>query len=118
MFIDQLSAYHPPIQGFKVGQHPLIKDLFRGAFNTRPPQPKYADTWEVNSFLQAIIYMGENEDLPLNQLSHKLAMLMALVSASRCQEIASLDIQLMNDLGDKVTFDIASPKDPANLTKE
>ena len=107
VYRSALSAYHPPIQGFKVGQHPLIKDLLRGAFNTRPPQPKYADTWEVNAVLQAIIDMGENEDLPLNQLSHKLAMLMALVSASRCQEIASLDIQLMNDFGDKVTFDIA-----------
>ena len=32
---------------------------------------------------------------------------MALVSASRCQEIASLGIQVMDDLGDKVTFDIA-----------
>ena len=86
VYRSALSAYHPPIQGFKVGQHPLIKYVLRGAFSTRPLQPKYADTWEVNSALQAIIDMGENEDLPFNQLSHKLAMLMSLVSASICQK--------------------------------
>ena len=40
VYRSSLSAYHPPIQGFKVGQHPLIKDLLRGGLNTRPPKPK------------------------------------------------------------------------------
>ena len=30
---SEISAYHPPIEGYKVGQHPLIIDLMRGAFN-------------------------------------------------------------------------------------
>ena len=43
-----LSAYHPDIEGHKVGQHPLIRQLLKGAFNKNPPQPRYSGTWDVN----------------------------------------------------------------------
>ena len=39
-----ISAYHPPVEGFQVGQHPLIMRLLKGAFNKKPPQPRYTQT--------------------------------------------------------------------------
>ena len=48
----------------------------------------------------------DNEDLSLIDLTHKLAMLMALVSASRSHEIHALKLSFMKDFGDRVEFDI------------
>ena len=39
VYRSALSTHHPEIDGFKVGQHPLIIKLMKGAFNTRPPRP-------------------------------------------------------------------------------
>ena len=36
-----ISAFHPKIEGFPVGQHPLVCNLLAGIFNERPPQPRY-----------------------------------------------------------------------------
>ena len=106
VYRSALSAYHPMIDGYKVGQHPLVRDLLRGAFNTRPPRPKYAETWDVDSVLRGLIEWGPNGQLSLSQLTHKLAMLMALVSAGRCHELNNLEIPMMQDFGDKVIFRI------------
>ena len=35
-----ISAYHPKIDNFPVGQHLLVCKLLAGIFNERPPQPK------------------------------------------------------------------------------
>ena len=41
-----LSAYrssvHDKIDGYKVGQHPLVTRLLKGAHHQRPPQPRYS----------------------------------------------------------------------------
>ena len=36
-----ISATHPPIEGYPVGQHPIVCRLLQGMFNERPPQPRY-----------------------------------------------------------------------------
>lgn len=84
----------------------MVRDLLRGAFNSRPPKPKYSETWEVDRVLREISNWEINESLSYTDLTHKLTMLMALVSASRCHELASLEIPHMQDFGDKVSFGI------------
>ena len=108
LYRSVLSAYHPPIDGFKVGQHPLVRDLLRGAFNTRPPQPRYNETWEVDKVLNTLVQWDDNDQLHVTDLTHKLTMLMALVSASRCSELSLLEVSLMQDHGDKVTFHLGA----------
>ena len=49
-----ISADHPEMEGYKMGQHPLIKQLMQGAFNRNPPKPRYSDTWDVESVLAFI----------------------------------------------------------------
>ena len=39
-----ISAFHSEIKGQKVGQLQLIKQIMKGAFNSRPPMPKYQQT--------------------------------------------------------------------------
>ena len=104
VYRSAISAYHPTIEGYKVGQHPLIMDLMRGAFNAKPPQPKYAETWDVGLVLRYLRSQEPVENLELKDLTARLATLMALVSAGRSQELCSLDISLMQDFGDRVVF--------------
>ena len=40
-----LSATHPPLDGHKIGQHPLILHLLRGIFQRRPPS--FFPSWDV-----------------------------------------------------------------------
>ena len=35
-----ISAFHVPVDGTKVGPHPLVKRFLTATFNARPPQPR------------------------------------------------------------------------------
>ena len=41
-----LSGILPPIEGFAVGQHPLIIRLLKGVLNLRPATPRYQPSWD------------------------------------------------------------------------
>ena len=101
-----ISAYHEEIAGQKVGQHPLVRQLLKGMFNKNPPKPKYTEVWDVNKVLLHIKSLGTNETLDLRLLTEKLAMLMALASASRCSELHKLNPKSVTDRGDQLIFHI------------
>ena len=44
----ELSLALLPVDGFQVGQHPLVARLLKRDFNRRPPETRYAETWEVS----------------------------------------------------------------------
>ena len=102
-----ISAYHPRIEGWKVGQHPQIMEFMRGVFNRRPPIPKYTDTWNVDIVLQYIRQLGNSQDLSDKLLTLKTTMLLGLTNAGRAQEIQSLNPNLMQDYGNRLVFPIA-----------
>lgn len=58
----------------------------------RTPQPRYQNTWDVDTVLDFVLKMGDNSDLSLKMLSLKLTTLLALTSASRASEINQLNI--------------------------
>ena len=74
-----ISTTHEQVDGCPVGQHPTIIRLMKGAFNQRPPQPKYSTTWDVCIVTRHITVMGENGSLPLKSLSLKLVLLLAYI---------------------------------------
>ena len=88
-----LSSAVLPIEGFKVGQHPLVARLMKEVFNARPPRPKYADTWDVSRVLALLKSWGKNETLSLKLLTRKLAVLLALVLAHCCSDLVRLSLQ-------------------------
>ena len=102
-----LSAYHPRIEGSKVGKHPIVVQLLKGAFNDRPPMPRYTSSWDVNKVLKFVRKMGANEQMPMSDLSMKLACLMALTSVARGSELHKLDPQLMMEQDGMVEFKVA-----------
>lgn len=82
-----ISAFHPEINGVKVGQSNLIKQVMSGVFNSRPPMPRYTETWDVDIVLKYLISLGSCENLDLKMLSLKVASLMALSTACRSSEL-------------------------------
>lgn len=101
-----ISAYHPEIDGHKAGQHPLIIQLLKGAFNRKPPQPRYTDTWDVDVVLKYLKTMGDNDSLSRKDPTLKLVMLLALVTVSRSSELNKLNPELMVVSGNEITFHI------------
>ena len=88
-----ISSVHDRADGYEIGQHPLVKRLLRGAFNQRPPKPRYEVTWNVTLVLDYMDTLGESQDLSLQELSWKMVMLMALTRPSRSADLAMLDLQ-------------------------
>ena len=101
-----ISAFHPEIGGMKVGQTNTIKQLMTGIFNSKPPLPRYTETWDVDQVLKHLVNLEENNSLSLKVLSHKLVTLMALTSASRSSALHKLDTRSMQVSQKEVVFTI------------
>ena len=56
---------HPVIDSHSVGEHPMICQLLKGIFNSRPPQPRYSFTWDVAVVVGYIKTLGANSTLSL-----------------------------------------------------
>lgn len=54
VYWSAISMTHPRADSFRVGEHPLVKQLLRGIFNSRPPLTRYSGTWDVQ---KALTYM-------------------------------------------------------------
>ena len=72
-----ISSVHDRVDGISVGQHPLVARVLKGAFNERPPQPRYSHTWDGNKVTSYIDGMGDNASIDLQELTVKLTMLLA-----------------------------------------
>ena len=77
-------------------------------FNERPPQPKYTDTWDVEVVLEYLRQLPDNDQLELKELSLKLVMLLALVSAGRSSELHKCTISGMVDKGFMVELHVGA----------
>jgi hypothetical protein len=89
-----ISSVHDKIDGYDIGQHPLVSRLLKGVFHQQPPQPRYTQTWDVRVVTSYIRSMGANNSLSLQRSTHKLALLMALTRPSRSADLANLAIDL------------------------
>ena len=78
-----LSAYHDPIDGFRLGEHPKVSALLAGIYNKRPPQPRYTFIWDVDTLLRYLKSLPGDQSLSDRLLTFKLTSLLALTSAGR-----------------------------------
>ena len=113
-----LSSVLAPIEGFDIGRHPLVCRILKGAFQLRPPKAKYTTFWSVEQVLSHLASWGDNQSLPLQKLTLKLAMLLALCSASRTSDLTKLSIGHRFFCNGKVIFyptGLAKQSSPDNL---
>ena len=98
-----ISAFHSLVQGVKVGQHPLVIDLLKGASNERPPLPRYTYIWDVDTVIAKMKELPNNSDLPIHILSFKLITLLGLCAITRSSELGALNIKWMSKCNDCYT---------------
>lgn len=95
-----------------VSEHPMVTRLLKWVFRKQPPQPHYIHTLDVGVVTSYISSQGENKSLSLQELSHKLAMLMALMKPSRSADLTKLDLDHSTYSVEGMTFI------PATLSKQ
>lgn len=103
-FRSAISSTHDRVDGVNVGQHPIISRLMAGALNSRPPQPRYNATWDVQEVLVFLENMGSYKDLSLKDLTIKTAMLLALTRPSRSADLCQLDLSQSKERPEGFTF--------------
>ena len=96
------------LQGHDVvfGQLPLVKRFMKGVFQLRPSLPKHHSIWDVKSVFDFFRLQPKINELSLKDLSHRLAMLLCLLSGQRCQTIQFLNVQHMDIADSMYTFHI------------
>ncbi len=63
-----ISSVHEKVDRYEVGQHPLVSRVLKGAFNQRPPEPRYKATWDISRVLNYIESLGRSDSLPQETL--------------------------------------------------
>jgi len=107
-----ISAVHEKIDGLEVGKHPLVARMLKGAFNERPPRPKYESIWKVDQVLTMFENNGHSTSLSLQDLTIKTAMLLALTRPCRGSDLAELDLNARSYVPEGVVFQ------PSHLSKQ
>lgn len=77
----------------EIGSDEQIKRLLKGAFRTKPPNPKYSHTWDPQLVLNHVSVWYPNVGLSFEKLSRKLVTLLAICTAHRVQTLAAIKLQ-------------------------
>ena len=106
VYRSAISSTHPRIDSLRVGEHPLVVQLLKGAYNLRPPLPRYSSTWDVATVISFVDHLGPNKDLSLKNLSKKLGLLLALTAMERVSEVVTHDLRYRYFSPEEVTFQL------------
>lgn len=87
-----------------VGSHPLVNRFLKAVLNNRPSIPRYQSVWDPTSVLTYLQTFPPLESISLKELTHKLVMLIALVTGQRCQSFHLMDITSMQKNTDHYKF--------------
>ena len=84
------SQFHDLDDVHPVGDIPIILSFVKGISELQPSKPKVSTTCSVGKVVDFLQEIGPIEGLSLQDLSLKLAMLLALSSAARVHELIAL----------------------------
>ena len=87
-----ISSNHETFDGFVIGKHPMMAKFMKRVFSLRPPEPKYFIMWDVRQVLNFLKTWAPAESLSLKQLTLKLVMLAALITAARSSSVNKMDL--------------------------
>ena len=79
-----ISAYHETLDGFPIGQSPLVCSLLSGVCKYRPPQPRYTLIWDVEKVLCYLKSLPAHMDFSDKEFTLKFENMLALAATSRC----------------------------------
>jgi len=78
------------------GTHPLVRRFLKGGFESHPSLPRHNIIWDVGIVLDYLKTFQTAETLTLKMLTLKLNMILALISAQRCQTLKALSLDSMS----------------------
>ena len=93
------------VDNVQIGCHPLLKRFMKGVYEERPTLPRYGRTWDVSIVLE-LLKRSPLDNLSLKRLTLKLAMLLALTTAQRCQTLSVLCIRDILFLENRVEIQV------------
>lgn len=82
-----------------------IKRFFKGIHSLRPTPPKYSHTWDPAIVLSYIRKMS-NSPLSLENLTYKLAILVALATGQRIQTLVNIEVENIIQLQERIEIKI------------
>ena len=78
------------VEGHVLSAHPLIARFMKGVSNIKPPAVKYTDTWDPKPVLNSLSEWGIPQELTLDKLTRRLAVLFLLATGQRLQALVHL----------------------------
>lgn len=82
-----------------------IQRFFKGVQNLRPSCPRYSQTWDPAIVLSFVRNMSKST-LSLQDLTQKLAVLIALATGQRIQTLANIEISNIVQIGEKIEIKV------------
>ncbi len=102
-----LASFVSLTDGNTVGTHPLINRFLKGVYTKRPPTPRYDYIWDVRIVLNYLRKQSPASSLSFKQLTLKLVMLIALMTAQRSQSIHKLRLDALQFESSTAIFQIS-----------
>ncbi|XP_063839262.1 uncharacterized protein LOC135088343 [Ostrinia nubilalis] len=103
--------------GNSIGNDECVKRLLKGAFKLRPSLPKYTYTWDPQLVLNHLSKLYPNTELTLENITKKLAALLAICTAQRVQTISLIklsNITINDDIIRIIITDIIKTSRPGH----
>lgn len=75
------------VYGEWIGKEPTISRLMKGVFKLKPPKPRYEEIYNLEPVIAKIQEMSPLSTLSLPELTEKLVILLALITAHRRQTL-------------------------------
>ncbi|KYN03437.1 hypothetical protein ALC62_05721, partial [Cyphomyrmex costatus] len=94
------------ILGPHVGEDVLVKRFCKGISKLRPALPRYDSTWDPKKVLDLISQWCPNENISLELLSKKVAVLLALTTGHRIQTLTAINIYNITKKSDQIEIKI------------
>lgn len=88
------------------GAHPIVCRFLKGVFKLKSSLPKYENIWDVKNVLMYLSSLHPPQEVTLKDLTYKTTMLLALLSAQRCQALHLLSVSSMLLKHDSCVFTI------------
>jgi len=86
-----------------IGNHALINRFCKGAGVLKPPRPRYDFVWDPAPVLAKLGTLFPYDSLPLETITKKMVLLLALATGQRAQTLALFKLSQIS-MGDKLTI--------------
>jgi len=90
-----------------IGNHPIIKRFCKGASNLKPQKPKYDFIWDPAPVISALASIYPYDPLPLEVITKKLILLLALGSGQRVQTLTAIKIPHISISKDRLIITVS-----------